>query len=69
MKRILGIICLLSSFTCLLGICLDIAFMVHHFFKLIWWQLGILIFLIPTGIFLFSIFMVEGCELLGGKRQ
>lgn len=68
MKRILGIICLLLSFTCLLGICLDIAFMIHHLFKLIWWQLGILIFLIPAGILLFSIFMVEGCELLGGKR-
>lgn len=68
MKRILGIICLLLSFTCLLGICLDIAFMVHHLFKLIWWQLGISIFIIPAGILLFAVFMVEGCELLGGKR-
>lgn len=68
MKRILGIICLLVALTCLLGVCLDGAFMVHHFSKLIWWQLGISIFIIPTGIILFSIFMVEGCELLGGLR-
>ena len=68
MKRILGIICLLLSLTCLLGVCLDIAFIAHHLFKLIWWQLGILIFLIPTGIALTAIFIVEGCELLGGLK-
>lgn len=64
MKRIVGFIYIFLSFNCLLGVCLDVAFMVHHFSKLIWWQLGILIFLIPAGILLFSIFMVEGCELL-----
>ena len=69
MKRIVGFIYIFLSFNCLFGVCLDIAFMVHHFFKLIWWQLGILFFLIPAGALLFSIFMVEGCELLGGKTK
>lgn len=65
MKRILGIICLLLAFTCLLGVCLDIAFIARHLFKLIWWQLGISIFIMPTGVILFAVFIVEGLELLG----
>ena len=65
MKKALGIICILLSIACLSGVCLDIGYIVKHFFELIWWQLGLLFSLIPMVTILFAISITTGLDLIG----